>query len=142
MASAARLAAVAVPYVALEAAWFSWAVPRMYGPLFARVQGRGAWAPRAFPQLAAAAAAAYALLTWGVARFALPADSREATDGEAAAAGASLGFLVYGAYNLTNYVAFDGWGALPSAVDTAWGALAMAAVCVVARRALAWAGRP
>lgn len=139
---AARLAAVAVPYVILEAAWFYLAVPRMYAPLFAKVQGGREWSPRPLPQLAAAAAAAYALLAWGVVRFALPEDSREATDGEAAAAGASLGLLVYGAYNLTNYVAFDGWGALPAAVDTAWGAFAMAAACVAARRALAWAGRP
>ena len=131
-------AAVAVPYLALEAAWLSFAVPRMYAPLFARVQGSRSWKTRPAPQLFAIAAAAYALLTWGVVRFALgPAPHRDLTRGQAALRGASLGLLVYGTYNLTNMVAFEAYGWAEAAADTAWGALVLAAVAAIAREVLA-----
>jgi uncharacterized membrane protein len=131
-------AAVAVPYLALEAAWLSFEVPRVYAPLFAWVQGSRSWKARPAPQLFAIAAAAYSLLTWGIVRFALgPAPHRDLTRGHAALRGASLGLLVYGTYNLTNLVAFEAYGWEEAAADTAWGALVLAAVAAIAREALA-----
>lgn len=127
-------AAVAVPYVSLEAAWLYVATPRLYAPLFARVQNRRAWSARPLYQTAAAAAMAYSILTWGVVKFALggdPGSSMTYTD--AAWNGACLGLLVYGTYNLTNFVAFDAWSVYAAAIDTLWGACVLAAVSAAAK---------
>lgn len=132
----AKFCAVAVPYLALEFAWLSSTARSLYAPQFARVQGREAWGARPLPCGAAAAVVAYALLVWGLSRFALPGDPAALSDREVALSGFSLGLLVYGTYNLTNYVAFDGWYLSTVLVDTSWGALAMAASAAIARRAL------
>jgi uncharacterized membrane protein len=131
-----KLLAVAIPYLALEAAWLSFMVPRVYSPLYSRVQGGDEWHMKSRAQTIVGAVLAYTLLTWGIAFFALPGDPSHATDAESALRGAALGLLVYGTYNLTNYVVLRDWGVLPCLIDTAWGVAVTATTAVAARRLL------
>lgn len=127
------LVAVAIPYMALEFAWLGGMIPRIYAPLFARVQGTKSWQKRPTREIVAAAVVAYALLVSGMAYFALENDPSRMSYGSAATRGAFLGFLVYGTYNLTNYVAFDAWGVGLGMLDTAWGTFVVATVSVIAK---------
>ena len=46
--------------------------------------------------------------------------------------GASFGFCVYAAYDITNLATLRGWPLAVSLVDLAWGAIVTAAACVAA----------
>jgi len=86
-----------------------------------------------------AAAAFYVLYIAAVLRHAvLPA----ASPSVAARRGAELGFLVYAAYELTNWAVIAGWPPALVPVDLAWGVVLTAVVSFAARRAFEWAARP
>jgi uncharacterized membrane protein len=125
--------AVAIPYLALEMAWLGITVPRIYAPLFARVQGTAAWEKRPAVELLAAAVVAYVVLIAGIVYFALNGDPSRMSYRTAAMRGAFLGLVVYGTYNLTNYVAFAQWGLTTLLVDTTWGTCVVATVSVLAK---------
>ena len=75
-----------------------------------------------------AAAILYVLLAAGLVVFAvLPAESL----GRAAMAGAFLGLVVYGVYDLTNLAVLSGWTLRLALVDMAWGTVASAAAASV-----------
>lgn len=113
----------AVAYVALDAAWFAWAVPHVYAPALRAVQGLAPGARLTYRL--AYAAPAYALLVAGMWYFVLrPSRTRRA----AALAATALALLVYGTYNLTNLATLPGWPPSAALVDTAWGVLAFNAV--------------
>jgi uncharacterized membrane protein len=114
--------ALILSYLALEALWFAFAVPRLYTPLFAEVQG----SPTVYRT--AYALPAYALLVWalwtlvvGRARSRLAA-ARDAT---------ALALVAYGVHNLTNVATLARYPPWAAAVDTAWGVFAMNAATQV-----------
>ena len=76
----------------------------------------------------APAAVLYALLAGGLLAFAIvPAESL----GRAALAGAFLGLVVYGVYDLTNLAVLSGWTLRVALADMAWGTvLSTAAACL------------
>lgn len=125
--------AVAVPYIALEVVWLSFSISRIYAPLYARVQGTEAWERKSSAQIAVAAVVAYAILVAGISMFALDGDPSRMSYRAAAARGAMFGFVVYGVYNLTNFVAFRDWSAATSLLDTTWGTVVVAVVSVAAK---------
>jgi uncharacterized membrane protein len=76
----------------------------------------------------APAAVLYALLAGGLLAFAiLPAASL----GRAALAGAFLGLVVYGVYDLTNLAVLAGWTVRVALADMAWGTVVSAAAASV-----------
>lgn len=110
-------------YLALDLAWFSAAVPRLYAPAFRAVQGLAPGAPLRFRL--AYAAPAYALLGAGLWYFVWrPCRTRAA----AARAAAALALLVYGTYNLTNLATLHAYPVSVALADTAWGLVAFGLV--------------
>ncbi|MFM2151994.1 MAG: hypothetical protein RL199_429 [Pseudomonadota bacterium] len=85
-----------------------------------------------------AAAAFYVLYVGAVLRHAVLPASRPAV---AARRGGELGFLVYAAYELTNWAVIAGWPPALVPVDLAWGVVLTALVSGAARLAYEWAGR-
>ena len=125
--------AVAIPYLGLEIAWLGITIPRIYAPLFARVQGTNVWEKRPATEILAAAVVAYIVLIAGVTYFALDGDPSRMSYRTAAMRGAFLGLLVYGTYNFTNYVSFKEWGLSTLLTDTSWGTFVVATVSVLAK---------
>lgn len=116
-------AALAV-VLAMDAAWFSVSVPRVYAPAFSRVVGK-AWAFQASPANLLSAAAVYVLLGF----MARAAAARSSSAAQAARTGAASTAAAYAVYNLTNMSVFGvpEWGLATGVVDVAWGAAVGAA---------------
>jgi uncharacterized membrane protein len=71
----------------------------------------------------------YLIHAAGIVVFALPLAGSWLS---AALYGASFGFCVYAAYDITNLATLRGWPLAVSLVDLAWGAVVTAAACLVA----------
>jgi len=97
----------------LDALWLSWASPRMYLPMIAKVQKEPVvikpW-PAFF---------SYIILALSISLIILPASNEQLKPAMYYAT--LIGFLVYSIYNLVNYSLFKDWGILESINDTAWG---------------------
>ncbi len=74
-----------------------------------------------------AAALLYAVYAAGVTGFVVAPAQDGGTLATVAAAGAALGLVVYGTYDLTNLAVLRGWTPAAAAVDVAWGAAVSAA---------------
>jgi uncharacterized membrane protein len=107
---------MAASFLALEALWFAFAVPRVYTPLFARVQGDATVYRPAY------GIPAYAILVWAL--WALVVSRAESRLGAARDATA-FALVAYGVYNLTNMATLKRYPLWTAALDTSWG------VCVV-----------
>lgn len=103
-----------VSYLVFEALWFLFAVPRLYTPLFAEVQG-DATVYRPAYGVPAYAAIVWALWTLVVGR----AESRIGAARDATA----FALVAYGVHNLTNLATLKRFPLWAAAVDTAWGVL-------------------
>jgi uncharacterized membrane protein len=112
----AAYAATLVAFGVLDFLWLGWVARSFYQAEIAPLM-----LPR--PNLAPAAVL-YVLLAGGLLAFAIvPAASL----GRAALAGAFLGLVVYGVYDLTNLAVLSGWTLRVALVDMAWGTVASAA---------------
>lgn len=125
------LAAAAVVLV-MDAAWFSFSVPRLYSPALSDVLGRP-WSFSLNPHTAFGAALAYA----AVAASAVLVSSRDRAGvlppARAAAKGAMVGAAAYAMYNGTGMALFgESWGLTVLLADTAWGGLVGAAAAAAA----------
>nr|WRJ69787.1 DUF2177 domain-containing protein [Oceanusvirus sp.] len=121
-------AALAV-ILAMDAAWFSVSVPRIYSPAFSRVIGKS-WAFKASPPNILSAVAVYVLMGF----MARHAAVRSTTAARAASTGAVAMAAAFAVYNLTNMSVFgvSEWGLATALVDTAWGAAVGAASAAAA----------
>jgi uncharacterized membrane protein len=112
-------AAALLTIVVLDAVWLGWLARGLYqegiGPLM-----------RAQP-LWAAALAFYLLYAAGLVWFAVRPQREQPQVRRAAGAGALLGLLAYGTYDLSNLATLNGWPLHIVLVDMAWGALVSAA---------------
>jgi uncharacterized membrane protein len=121
---ARAIAAVAVTTLALDLTWLGFVAKPVYdalGPL-----------KREPPFLPAVALfyAMYVLVTFAYA-------VRPATTyGQAARKGASLGFVAYATYELTNWAVLQGWPARLVPIDLAWGVVLTTVAAVAGRAAL------
>jgi len=108
----------ALAFLALDALWLSQMVPRLYQPLLGDIMR---------PQLNIAAAAAfYAIYTFGVAYLAvLPALEKDSLT-RALLYGAALGLVAYATYNLTNLATLRAWDIRLTLTDMTWGVVATA----------------
>jgi uncharacterized membrane protein len=67
--------------------------------------------------------------------------NREASLGKAALAGATLGAVAYGAYDLTNQATLKVWATHISVIDIAWGAVLTAAAASLGLIVWRWTAR-
>lgn len=106
--------ATAVVFFGLDFIWLSRVATGFYK---ARIGGM----MLAEPNLAAAGVF-YLAYIGGIVYFAvLPAVSGNGSLGSAALAGALLGLMAYGTYDMTNLATLKGWSIQLAAVDMAWG---------------------
>ena len=105
----ASFAAMTVSFLVLEALWFSFAVPRVYTPLFARVQGDETVYKPAY------GVPACAILVWAL--WVLVANRAESRLGAARDATA-FALVAYGVYNLTNMATLKRYPLWAAALDT------------------------
>jgi uncharacterized membrane protein len=120
----AAVAAVTATMVLLDLAWLGLVARGFYD-----AQMGGLMRPKAH---VGAAALFYVLYVAAVMRHAvLPA----AGSASAARRGAELGFLVYAAYELTNWAVLEGWPPALVPVDLAWGVVLTAVVSAAGRKA-------
>jgi uncharacterized membrane protein len=108
-----------VSYLVLEALWFGFAVPRLYTPLFAEVQGDPTVHRPAY------GVPAYAILVWAL--WVLVVGRAESRLGAARDATA-FALAVYGVYNLTNMTTLKRYPLWVAVIDAAWGVLVINAV--------------
>ena len=117
----------AVAFMVLDGVWLGLLMKNFYREQLAPIVrlADGGIAPN-WP----AAFVVYALLGAGIALFVVP---RASTVSSAAGFGALFGLVVYGVYDFTNYSTLRQWPFALTLADTAWGALASAAVAVAVR---------
>ena len=105
--------ASAATFLALDALWLSQMASRLYrpaiGPLLAEKANF------------AAAGVFYLLYVTGVMVLAIMPAIEKGSLARAAMAGAALGLLAYGTYDLTNHATLKDWPARLTMVDMAWG---------------------
>lgn len=114
-------------YAAIEAIWFRFTMPT-YRSFFAQFSKDGKLIVRSM----AAALLAYLAVAVGATYFVVIPSCRANNLGAAITRGAVFGAVLYGVYNLTNKATLPGYPWAMVAMDTVWGAVAMAAVAVVA----------
>ena len=100
-------------FLALDAAWLSLMLERLYRPALGHLLARAVdWRP---------AALFYLLYTAGITAFAIAPAQRARS---AALRGAALGLLAYATYDLSNQATLPGWPWHVTLADLAWGAIA------------------
>ena len=80
-----------------------------------------------------AAAIVYLLLAVGIVFFALPKVDLQANYGTTFAIGALLGLVVYGVYDMTNYLTLKDYPIQIALADTAWGSVVCGLATMAAR---------
>ena len=102
-----------VLFLALDAAWLSFMLERVYRPALGHLLAHDVdWRP---------AALFYLLYAAGITAFAI-APARRASD--AGTRGVAMGLLAYATYDLSNQATLPGWPWHVTLVDLAWGAIA------------------
>ncbi len=106
----------AIIFGVADAIWLSQAGPRIYRPMIGEIMHDGVrFAP---------AIVFYALYISGLLYFAvMPALERESLT-KALAAGALLGLVAYGTYDLSNHATLKVWPTKMTLIDMAWGTFA------------------
>ena len=105
--------ASAAAFLVLDALWLSQMTPRFYRPAIGHLLADKA--------NLVAAAVFYLLYITGVMMFAVLPAIDKGSLAKAAIAGALLGLLAYGTYDLTNHATLKDWPAKLTAIDMAWG---------------------
>ena len=102
-----------VLFLALDAAWLSFMLERLYRPALGHLLARDVdWRP---------AALFYLLYTAGITGFAIAPAQRARAAGTR---GAALGLLAYATYDLSNQATLPGWPWHVTLADLAWGTVA------------------
>lgn len=109
----------AVVFLAIDAVWLSTMASRLYRPLL------GDMLAEDFN--ITAAAAFYLLYIFGIVFFAVRPALDGGSWGTAALAGALLGLVAYGTYDLTNHATLKGWPLAITLADLCWGTVLTAA---------------
>jgi len=124
-----RFGAVFITLVAVDLLWLGWLAAPLYqgqlGPLMAKESRL--WAALLF----------YAVYTWGILHFVVPAGSRRRTLGAVLGRGAAFGLVAYATFELTALAVLKDWPLLLPWLDMAWG-VALTALAAAAGR---WADR-
>ncbi len=108
----------AVAFLALDALWFSWSVPRFYKPIIGEIMR---------PKFSLAPAVAfYVIYVSAIVYFGVRVGLEEANLSSAALNGALLGFFAYATFDLSNQAILRVWSTKLSVVDMAWGTVATA----------------
>jgi uncharacterized membrane protein len=115
-----------VAFVVIDAVWLGLVMRQFYRRELSPIarMSNGKLAP-----IWPAAILVYVLLAIGVVALALPGGGVPAS--RIAASGATLGLVVYGVYNLTNFATLAAWSRKMTIVDIAWGTLLCAAVATL-----------
>jgi uncharacterized membrane protein len=114
-------------YAVIEAIWFRFTLSA-YRSFFAKFSGDGKLIVRSMT----AALLAYIAVAVGAAYFVIIPSCRTNNLSATITRGVVFGAVLYGVYNLTNKATLPGYPWAMVAMDTLWGAVAMAAVSVVA----------
>ena len=131
-------ALTALPFLALDAVWLSTAMGWLYAPQIGPLLLAQ---PKPLP-----AGLFYALYLVGVVALAVAPALLErglmARPGQALRAGALLGLVAYGTYDLTNMATLRGWSAAVCVADMAWGMVATGLAALLGTLATAWLTKP
>ncbi len=126
MRSAKPYAVALVTLFVLDATW----IGLIAGPLFKSELGALMRAQPVFW----AAAVFYLIYAGSLTLFAIVPSLEDRSVRGAAVRGAALGLAAYGTFDLTNLAILQGWTALVTFVDLAWGTFLTATVAAVAQR--------
>ena len=121
-----------VAFAILDAVWLTQAGPKVYRPALDAVLADK-------PNLGAAVVF-YLFYVLGVVLLAV-APNRDAGLARTALAGAVLGAMAYGTYDLTNQATLKVWATKITLIDLGWGALATAVGAAAGLVAWRWASR-
>jgi uncharacterized membrane protein len=116
------LAATAATTLALDLTWLGIVAGGLYDSALGPVKRSSVFFP--------AAALFYALYVAVTVRYAVDGAASLA---DAARRGATLGFVVYATYELTNWAVLSGWPAFLVPVDVGWGVVLTAAAAVAGK---------
>jgi len=119
-----------VTLFAIDFAWLSLAVPRIYQP-----ELKGLLSEK--PNLPVAAAF-YLLYVVGALLLAVVPGFDKGSVTETLWRGALLGLCAYGTYDITNLATLDGWSAKVSAIDMVWGTSLTAVTSAVGYYVATW----
>jgi uncharacterized membrane protein len=118
MTYAAAYVGALIVFGIIDAIWLSWAVPRLYEPMFGDAL--------ADPVRILPAAIFYFSFPVGMVIFSISPALRENSATMALVLGALLGALAYGTYDLTNHATLKFFTASMAAVDIAYGTVTIA----------------
>lgn len=122
----------AVAFLALDALWFSWSVPRFYKPIIGEIMR---------PKFSLAPAIAfYVIYVSAIVYFGVRVGLEDASLASAALNGALLGFFAYATFDLSNQAILRVWSTKLSVVDMAWGTVATALASSIAYEAASLVG--
>lgn len=114
----------AVAFLALDALWFSWSVPRFYKPIVGEIMR---------PKFNLGPAIAfYVIYTSAIVYFGVRIGLQDTSLASAALNGALLGFFAYATFDLSNQAILRAWSTKLSVVDIGWGTVATAAASAIA----------
>lgn len=105
--------ASAAAFLALDALWLSQMTPRLYRPALGHLLAEKA--------NFAAAAIFYVLYVTGIMVLAVAPAFEKGGLAKAALAGAIVGLMAYGTYDLSNHATLKDWPAKITIIDMAWG---------------------
>jgi uncharacterized membrane protein len=113
----------AVFFLALDAVWLTLMTPRLYQPVI------GHLLRQPFDMLAAVLF--YVVYVSGMVSLAIAPALAARSVAQAAARGATLGFVAYATYDLTNQATLQGWSWSITLADLAWGTTVTGTACTL-----------
>lgn len=120
-------------FAVVDALWLTLMGPRLYKPIIG---------PLLADKVALAPAIAFYLLyIFGIVALAVGPALKDGGAGRAALAGALLGLVAYGTYDLTNQATLKLWATKLTLADLAYGTIATALAALAAYHVARWAGR-
>lgn len=122
----------AIAFLALDALWFSWSVPRFYKPVIGEIMR-----PRFSLQ---PAIAFYVIYVSAIVYFGVRTGLEDASLASATLNGALLGLFAYATFDLSNHAILRVWSTKLSVVDMTWGTAATALASGVAYEAASLVG--
>jgi uncharacterized membrane protein len=126
--------ATTVVFLAMDATWLSQMGPRLYTPLLGPLI-------TAKPDLGAAVAF-YVIYLGGIVALAVRPALAEGRLWRATLSGATLGFVAYATYDLTNQATLKLWSTTVTLCDLGWGVVVTATAATAGYAAArAWGGR-
>ena len=122
-----------VSFVAIDGVWLGVAMRQFYRRQLSPI---GRMSNGKLEPIWPAAVLVYGLLALGIVTLAIPR-AGGAPFG-AGISGATLGLVIYGVYNLTNFATLAAWRPAMTVVDTAWGTILCGAVAVIVATVGPW----